>query len=142
MGRQLVRIVLMIVQWVVVPVGLVVVGYYVVGPRLGTTEAATSKSSEATSPVEPDGNETDSKVSRKFAAPKVQVTVRKGSSLTDRDLRMPTIKKKKPVEVKAVPDGPKTPVPTVDPDPPAHHEAGEGDGGTGQETIPIGGNAG
>jgi len=83
----------LIVKWVVAPVGLALVGYYVVGPRLGKTtqapestapESQTAAPSQTDSPAvtevkndKPSGPPpVDDAVKTKPAAPNVEVTVR------------------------------------------------------------------
>lgn len=103
--------------WLLVPIALAAIGYYVIGPRLGSHEGDAPSSTTEESVDE-------GKASKSYSEPKIEVTVKKGSTISARDLTRPRRKKKPPVQ-KPVDPNPAPPAPTVDP-------AGGG------ETVPVG----
>lgn len=109
-------VVKLIGMWLLLPAALAAIGYYVIGPQLGASESA----SPGASPTEHTGEE---KTSKTYSEPKIEVSVKKGSTISARDLTRPRRKKKpapKPVE-----PAPEPAAPSVDPP-------------SGGETIPVG----
>lgn len=115
-------------MWLLVPAALAALGYYVIGPRLGV-DSATEKA-PAPSTSEPE-NEPSS--ARNYSEPKIEVSVKKGSTISARDIRPPR-KKKKPEAKPPETSAPKVEAPvgdsTGDP-PPTTPPVGDGTGGAG-----------
>lgn len=115
-------------MWLLVPAALAALGYYVIGPRLGVD----NQPEKATAPSSPEpSDETGS--ARNYTEPKIEVSVKKGTTISARDIRPPRKKKKtepKPPEASA----PKVEAPvgdaTGDP-PPTTPPVGDGTGGAG-----------
>ena len=108
-------VVKLIGMWLLVPAALAAVGYYVIGPQLGAREGDKPETTSE-EPAE------DGQTSKSYAEPKIEVSVKKGSTISARDLTRPR-RKKKPTPKPAEPPV-KVEVPSVDPD--------------GGETVPVG----
>jgi len=88
MNRQVKGVLWLIVKWIAFPIGLLALGFYVIGPRLGATQAppvAQKQTEKADAKpdlpeVKPDTSEPDnSATSQKFSAPDVDVSVEPGA---------------------------------------------------------------
>jgi hypothetical protein len=83
------RALIFVTQWLVIPVALVAVGYYVIGPRLG---APAPKASAETPPApslttvddDPKKAGSDGDPTQKFTPPDVQVSVEQGARFSVR----------------------------------------------------------
>ena len=122
MATRAVKALRFTVAWLLVPAVFAATGYYVIGPRLGTPHAK----EPAPSATGEDGPSEDGSTSRNFSAPKIEVSVKKGSTVSQRDIQRPR-RKRKPA--------PKPAEPTVDTpttEPPTTAPSGGG------ETVPVG----
>ncbi len=115
-------------MWLLVPAALAALGYYVIGPRLGVDNQPDKAPAPSTS--EPTD---DSGSARNYSEPKIEVSVKKGTTISARDIRPPK-KKKKPEAKPPEASAPKVEAPvgesTGDP-PPTTPPSGDGAGGTG-----------
>lgn len=106
--------------WALVPAGLAALGYYVIGPRIGASTADAPEKQPA------DSSDEEVQPGRSFAEPKVEVSVKKGSTISQRDIQRSRRRPKpKPKPTPSTPDVEPPPA-TQQQDPPP----------TG-ETIPV-----
>ena len=106
------------IAWLVVPAIFAATGYYIIGPSLGNSPSKPSNQIE--DPLQTDGPSEDESEPKNFQPPNIEVSVKKGSTVSQRDIRRP-VRKKKPV--------PKT-EPAAAPAAPASSGGGE--------TVPVG----
>ena len=123
MASRTVKAIRFTVAWLLVPAIFAAAGYYIIGPRLGaspsTPASVTEDSPDINSPSE------EEPPSKNFKAPNIEVSVKKGSTVSQRDIRRPAPRKKRADPPKAAaPVAPTTEAPT----------APSGGG----ETIPVG----
>ncbi len=125
MATRAVKALRFTVAWLLVPTAFAALGYYVIGPRLGATPESPSSTPSA---IGEDGPSEDVTPTKSFSPPNVEVRVKRGSTVSQRDLVRPKRRKKKPV---VKPSAPSVEAPTVEPpsNPPT---------GPGQETLPVG----
>ncbi len=129
MASKAVKMVRFTVWWLLVPAIFAATGYYIVGPRLG---AAPDPKVVAPSAGGEDGpSEVESETpSKNYQAPKIEVSVKKGSTVTQSEIRRPR-RKKKPAPKPTAPAATAPSEPAASPPP----DTGGAGGG---ETVPVG----
>ena len=115
--------------WALLPAALAALGYYVIGPKLGADDSAAKPQAAVPDTQSDEGVDEAQSPAKTFAAPKIEVSVRKGHSISAGDLVRPK-RKKKPVS-KPEPSTPEVAPPISG-----------GDGKTVPETIPVDGGNG
>lgn len=125
MATRAVKAIRFTVAWLLVPAAFAAVGYYVIGPKLGAP--TTKKSSAPPEVTGEEGPSDEASQSKTFTAPKIEVSVKRGSTVSQRDIRRPARRKKKPEAKPAEPTG-EAPSTT----PPSTAPTGGG------ETVPVG----
>ncbi len=122
MATKLQKAVRFTLMWMLVPAALAAVGYYVLGPMMGSSTPAEPEQKEETQ----GDSEPTSKSARNFKPPAVEVSVKKGQTLRERDLVIRRSKPKPKPKPEEAPtqEAPKPPVVS----PPS-------DGG---DTVPVG----
>jgi hypothetical protein len=126
MATKLQKAIRFTLLWMLVPAGLAAIGYYVIGPQLGSHEAPQAEPREEIQDEEEDGP-SEPKTVRNYVPPAIEVEVKRGQTIRERDMviRQPRPKPKpKPEEAPPAPTAPTSPVIS----PPSD----------GQETVPVG----
>lgn len=126
MATKLQKAIRFTLLWMLVPAGLAAIGYYVIGPQLGSHQAPQAEPREDVQDEEEDGP-AEPKTVRNYVPPAIEVEVKRGQTIRERDMviRQPKPKPKpKPEETPAAPTAPTPPIAS----PPSE----------GQETVPVG----
>lgn len=126
MATKLQKAVRFTLLWMLVPAGMAAIGYFVLGPQLGSHEAPAKEPPQQTTDEEEDDRPTEPR-SVRFSPPAVEVSVKKGQTIRDRDM---VIRRSSPrPKPKPQPEKP----PATQPSLPVISPPSDG-----AETIPIG----
>lgn len=122
MASRAVKAVRFTLAWLVVPAIFAATGYYIIGPRLGKPTETTSTSQTDVPDETPEESE-----GKNFPPPKIEVSVKKGSTVSPREVTPPRRRKTTPKPRSQ--DTPTEPAPAAPTAPPSG----------GGETVPVGG---
>lgn len=132
MATKLQKAIRFTLLWMLVPAGLAAIGYYVVGPQLGSHEAPQAEPREEIDEGD-EGPPSEPKSVRNYTPPDIEVEVKRGQTIRERDMvirRSSPKPKPKPEETPT--SGTSAPEPTA-PKPPVVSPPSDG-----AETVPVG----
>lgn len=123
MATKLQKAIRFTLLWMLVPATMAAIGYYVIGPRLGSHEPPVA---EPRDDIQDEGEPAPTKSTRNYQPPAVEVSVKRGQTIRDRDMVIRRSKPKpkpKPEEAPSA-EAPKPPIVSPPTD--------------GAETVPVG----
>ncbi|HRK21174.1 MAG TPA: hypothetical protein PLX06_05170 [Fimbriimonadaceae bacterium] len=112
-----------LIKWLVIPVGLAAVGFFVVGPRIGKPEDTPTKSSTPPPTIQDEGGRSEPRVGE----PEVEVTARPAGRVRS-SRRSSSRRSSPPAEVAPASTSPASPAPAPTSDEPGGGTPPPGDG--------------